>query len=157
MELKLKRLNPKAVVPSYGTAGAACFDFYAMEDIELKPGAAITVGTGWAVEVPEGHVMLVYSRSGHGFKHSVRLVNSVGVIDADYRGEVAVRLVQDYSKTSTGVTIPAGTGLAQAMILPVPVARFIEVPELSDTKRGKDGFGSTDRDPSTLDLFELPF
>ena len=84
--------------------------------------------------------MLVYSRSGHGFKHGVRLANSVGVIDSDYRGEVSIGLRND---SPLRFDYKAGDRLAQAMILPVPMVELVEVEELSDTERGTGGFGST--------------
>lgn len=143
MNVKIKKIHPDAKAPVYGSKGAACFDLYAArvintaDDIELT----VTYGTGLQFEVPEGHVMMIYSRSGHGFKHGITLVNSTGVIDADYRGEVCVKLrktrIDMYGMPDVGERI------AQAMILPVEQVAFEEVDELSDTARGKGGFGST--------------
>lgn len=97
--------------------------------------------TGWAFEVPTGHVMMIYSRSGHGFQHNVRLANCVGVIDSDYRGEVAVKLAQDSGGDK--VVFRRGERIAQAMIIPVEQVEFQEVNELSETVRGNAGYGST--------------
>lgn len=143
MNVKIKKIHPDAKVPVYGSKGAACFDLYAArvintaDDIELT----VTYGTGLQFEVPEGHVMMIYSRSGHGFKHGITLVNSTGVIDADYRGEVCVKLrktrIDMYGMPDVGERI------AQAMILPVEQVAFEEVDELSSTERGEGGFGST--------------
>lgn len=129
--LKIKKLHPEAVVPAYQSFGAACFDLHAatMED-------PLTYGTGLAFEIPEGHVMLVFSRSGHGFKFGSHLANAVGVIDSDYRGEVKVKF------NSSNGCYP-GDRIAQAMVLPIPSVQFIEVEEISDTVRGEGGFGST--------------
>lgn len=143
MNVKIKKIHPDAKVPVYGSKGAACFDLYAArvintaDDIELT----VTYGTGLQFEVPEGHVMMIYSRSGHGFKHGITLVNSTGVIDADYRGEVCVKLrktrIDMYGMPDVGERI------AQAMIIPVEQVAFEEVDELSSTERGAGGFGST--------------
>lgn len=94
--MKIKKLHPAAVVPTYGTEGAACFDLYAVQpEAEIRVVDTATVRTGLAFEVPQGFVMLVFSRSGHGFKNDVRLANCVGVIDSDYRGELMVKLTND--------------------------------------------------------------
>jgi dUTP pyrophosphatase len=144
MNLKIKKLHPSAKLPSYATAGAACFDLhantYAGVGSKTSGHGAVTISTGLCVEVPDGHVMLIYSRSGHGFKNGVRLANCVGVIDADYRGEIMVRLTND---TDTPMGVSPGDRIAQAMIVPVERVTFEQVLELSDTVRGAGGFGST--------------
>lgn len=140
MKLKIKPLRPEAYLPAYATAGAACFDIATCVDATVPPGDAISVATGLSFEIPEGHVMHVFSRSGHGFKHGVRLVNSVGVIDSDYRGEVFVGLHNDGAEP---FTVHKGDRVAQAMIVPVPTVEFEVVDELSITGRGGHGFGST--------------
>lgn len=143
MNVKIKKIHPDAKVPVYGSKGAACFDLYAARIIDIADDIELTVtyGTGLQFEVPEGHVMMIYSRSGHGFKHGITLVNNTGVIDADYRGEVCVKL----RKTRIDMYgIPdVGERIAQAMILPVEQVAFEEVDELSNTERGEGGFGST--------------
>jgi dUTP pyrophosphatase len=139
MKLKVKRLDYRAVIPRYETAGAAAFDLTAIDAMNIRPGRAATLRTGLAFGVPKGYVMLVYSRSGHGFKYGVRLCNSVGVIDSDYRGEVQVRLHNDGDET---VVVHAGTRVAQAMLLPIPKVELVEG-ELSSTARGTGGMGST--------------
>lgn len=100
-----------------------------------------TYSTGLAFEVPEDHVMLIFSRSGHGFKNDVRLSNCVGVIDSDYRGELKVKLTCD--KIGWGLEVNAGDRVAQGMIIPVAKVSFEEVSELSETVRGTKGFGSS--------------
>lgn len=144
MNVKIKKVHPETKVPVYSSVGAACFDLYAASIIDVTDDSGertVTYGTGLQFEVPEGHVMMVYSRSGHGFKHGITLANSTGVIDADYRGEVCVKL------RKMGVDIhgmPAvGERIAQAMIIPVEQVNFEEVDELSSTERGEGGFGST--------------
>lgn len=141
MHLKIKRLDPAAKLPTYGTEGAACFDIAALHDASFGVSSrSMVIRTGLAVEVPPGHVMMIYSRSGHGFKNSVRLANCVGIIDSDYRGEIAVKLTRD---DYTDFTVAAGDRIAQAMIVPYPRVAFEEVEDLSTTERGAGGFGST--------------
>lgn len=145
MKLKVKKLHPEAIIPKYATAGAACFDLCAVvqNDIQVfvAHGAPTIISTGLAFEVPENHVMLVFSRSGHGFNKDVRLSNCVGVIDSDYRGELKVKLSKD--NMGEFLHILNGDRIAQAMIVPVDRVEFEEVEELSDTERGAGGFGST--------------
>lgn len=138
--IKIQLLSDSAQVPTYGSAGAACFDLYADDTVAIAPGRASTVKTNVAFEVPEGHVMLVYSRSGHGFKSGVRLANTTGVIDSDYRGEVMVRLQNDGRDV---FQVTQGDRVAQAMILPVQRCEFVAVEQLGSTDRGVAGFGST--------------
>ena len=144
MQLKVKKLHPAALIPKYATEGAACFDLHAVgigpEPMLLMYGAPYTFNTGLSFEVPEGHVMLIFSRSGHGFKNDTRLANCVGVIDSDYRGEVAVRLTAD---GFSNLPVNDGDRIAQAMVVPYPRVEFVEADDLTDTKRGAGGFGST--------------
>lgn len=139
MQVKVKKVSPTATMPTYGSKGAACFDLYA-DTIEMKMWGAM-IGTGLSFEVPEGHVMMVYSRSGHGVNHGVVLRNSTGVIDSDYRGEVMVALT--CTSRDSGLAVNPCDRIAQAMIVPVEQSTFVEVDELSETDRGDGGFGST--------------
>lgn len=139
--LKVKRLNDAAVLPKYQTAGAACFDLHAASEGHVSAGGSMTFDTGLAFEVPAGFVMLVYSRSGHGFAHDVRLGNCVGVIDSDYRGQVYVRLANDNHRAPFAVAL--GDRIAQAMLVQVEQWSIEEVVEVSETERGDGGFGST--------------
>lgn len=142
MIVKIRKLNPNAQTPTYGSEGAACFDFYACidEPVTINPKSSINLPTGLQFEIPEGYVMLMYSRSGHGFKNNLRFVNSVGVIDSDYRGEVRIGLFND--GISPYIVKPQER-LAQGMIVPVSKISFLTVENLTDTKRGTGGFGST--------------
>lgn len=147
LRLKIKKLHPDAVMPKYATPGAACFDLHAMmlgegANAQVNVGTATVFRTGLAFEVPAGHVMLIYSRSGHGFNKNTRLANCVGVIDSDYRGEVQVKLTRD-EVDGGELKVLAGDRIAQAMIVPIPQVQMVEVEELSDTERGTGGFGST--------------
>lgn len=138
--MKIKHLSISAITPVYSTPGAGCFDLHASEARLLHSRGSVIVPTGLAFEVPPGHVMLIFSRSGHGFRHGVRLANAVGVIDADYRGEVQVCLHND---STFAFTVDKGDRIAQALIMPVEQQTFEVVAELSKTSRGTQGFGST--------------
>lgn len=140
--LKIKKIHPEAKTPTYGTDGAACFDLYSVDALKIRAMDAGTVSTGLMVEVPPGWKMLVFSRSGHGFKHDVRLGNCVGVIDSDYRGELRIRVSNDGFK---GYDIEVGERIAQAELVPAYRASFEEVDELSITERGEGAYGSTGR------------
>jgi dUTP pyrophosphatase len=87
MNIKIRKLHPQAMTPVYSTSGAGCFDLQTVDHNTVFPGGSTIFNTGLAIEVPEGYVMMIYSRSGHGFTHGLRLSNCVGVIDSDYRGE----------------------------------------------------------------------
>jgi dUTP pyrophosphatase len=141
MQVKIKKLHPNAVIPQYATTGAACFDLVSVNEVMITPGREhVALKTGLAFEIPEGYVMMVYSRSGHGFKNGIRLANGTGVIDSDYRGEVMVKMHND---GSTALLVNAGERIAQAMIIPALQVELEVVDELSDTARGSGGFGST--------------
>ena len=139
--INVKKLNPEAKLPTYGSTGAACFDLYCLSGGVVRSGSPVAFPTGLAFEIPEDHVMLLYSRSGHGFNHGVRLANCTGIIDSDYRGELAVKLTCD--STLNSFTVEAGDRIAQAMIIPVTRCHFQQVEELASTVRGSGGFGST--------------
>lgn len=143
MNLKFKKLQPDAFTPQYASEGAACFDLNATLDgpVNLTEASqAVVIPTHLSFEIPEDHVMLVFSRSGHGFKNGVRLANCVGVIDSDYRGEVMVKLAKD---TTGSLVINHGDRIAQALVLPVQRVHLVEASELSETARGEKGLGST--------------
>jgi len=147
MKIRIQKLHPDAIVPRYATDGAACFDLHAcldphQEGRRIYRSSPKAIPTGLAFEIPHGHVMLVFSRSGHAFKNSTRLGNCVGVIDADYRGEVMVNLTRDDSELDM-LQIRYGDRIAQAMLVPYPRVSFIETDGLTETDRGAGGFGST--------------
>lgn len=144
MKVKIKKVSEHGVMPEYASEGAACFDLFAAHADVIRYGEMKAIGTGMAFEVPEGHVMLLFSRSGHAAKHSIRLANCVGVIDSDYRGEVKVMLFNDKNEYYPCQSFFVGIGerVAQGMVLPVQRVAF-EFGDLSDTKRGDGGFGST--------------
>lgn len=143
--VKVKKLNPNAIIPKYATPGSACFDIHSLTGGRVSAGHPLTCDTGLAFDIPVNHVMLVFSRSGHGFKNDVRLANCVGVIDSDYRGALGVKLTSDSIRPTLHgeLTVNAGDRIAQAMVIPVDMVTFEEVDELSSTDRGAGGFGST--------------
>ena len=141
----VKRLTNTAILPAFATAGAACFDLHA--DLKSEDGCEQIIfsyehifRTGLAFDIPKGYALMVYSRSGHGFKNDVRLANCVGVIDSDYTGEVKVKLTIDHDGS---FTVSHGDRIAQAMLIKVPCVQLLEVGELKTTERGANGFGST--------------
>ena len=150
MQIKIKKIHPDAKEPTYATDGSGCFDLRAMSVSEahaigafVDQGGPVTCGTGLAFEIPPGWAMLIFSRSGHGFKHETRLANCVGVIDSDYRGEVMVKLTSDSDSNHDSLFVKPGDRVAQALIVQAERIDFNVVDELSDTARGDGGFGST--------------
>lgn len=144
MKVRIKKLNERAVIPTYGSAGSAGGDLYSAEenDITVAPGQTAFIGTGLAVEIPQGLVGLVYARSGLACKKGLAPANKVGVIDSDYRGEIKVAL---YNHGKEPQTVAKGERIAQLVIAPFVVAEYEETDDLSDTARGEGGFGSTGR------------
>jgi len=145
MKLKIKKLHPDAIVPRFATDGAACFDLHAIDSGQaapVYPGGSRVFRTGLAFEMPSGHALMIYSRSGHGFKHGVRLSNVVGIVDSDYRGEVLIKLHSDDAQADM-LRVSEGDRIAQAMIIELPHVYFEVVDDLSETARGEGGFGST--------------
>ena len=139
--MKIKKLHPDAKMPTYATDGSGCFDLYSCGHDCCTVGFPCSFRTGLAFEVPSGHVMLIFSRSGHGFNFGVRLANAVGCVDADYWGEVMVKLANDHK--GDALFLSAGDRIAQALVIPVERYSFEWTDELSETARGKGGFGST--------------
>lgn len=143
--VKIKKTHPNAKTPTKGTEGAMCYDLYAVDVENAQPHPAdpnaVIYRTGIEVEIYPGWGIEIHSRSGHGFKHGVRLSNCTGLIDEDYRGEIMVSLRIDGDGKS--MDVDEGDRIAQLRIVPVHGIEFIEVDELSDTKRGTGGFGST--------------
>jgi dUTP pyrophosphatase len=143
MELPILKLKANAVLPTRGHPGDAGLDLYATEEAHIGPGERWGIGTGIAVEIPAGHAGLVLPRSGLAREHGITLVNSPGLIDAGYRGEVRVLLLNtDPAET---VRIEAGARIAQLVVTPVALADPVEATTLSDSSRGDGGFGSTGR------------
>ena len=140
--IRVKKLKDNAILPTYGSAGAAGADLYACleEEVTILPGETAWIPTGIALEVPEGFAGLVYARSSLGVKRGLAPANKVGVIDSDYRGEIRVVLLNHGKEPQT---ILSGERVAQFIITPVLTPAYELVEELSDTARGVAGFGST--------------
>ena len=148
--LKIKKMFEHVQLPEYATPGAACFDirFFAhpiphiQEKFLVTEESSVIFTTGLQFEIPEGYVLEVYSRSGHGFKNNVRLANCVGIIDSDYRGELLVKLAND-TPGHWPLEVCHGDRIAQAKLTKVEQVKFMVVDELSETARGANGGGST--------------
>ena len=140
--IRVKKLHPNAILPTYGTAEAAGADIYACLDqpVMVEPGQTAWIPAGFAMEVPKGCAGLVYARSGMACKKGLAPANKVGVIDSDYRGPVTVVL---FNHGSEPQTINHGDRIAQMVITPVLTPAYEETEDLSDTGRGQGGFGST--------------
>ena len=144
MNVNIKKLDENAKIPTYGTEYSAGADLYALADspVTIEPSATVLMHTGIAMEIPEGYVGLVFARSGLATKKNLAPANKVGVIDADYRGEIMVAL---HNHGAVPQTVEGGERIAQIAIVPFLKAEFTVCDELSDTVRGVGGFGSTGR------------
>jgi dUTP pyrophosphatase len=143
VELRVSRLNDGAKLPTRMHEGDAGLDLYACETAHIGPGERWGVGTGIAVEIPEGHAGLVLPRSGLAREHGIALVNSPGLIDAGYRGEIRVLLLNtDPAET---FRVEPGDRIAQLVIAPIALTEPIEVEALAESARGEGGFGSSGR------------
>ena len=140
--MNIKKLNPNAIIPTYGSECAAGADLYACIEspVTIEPGQTVFISTGLAMEIPEGYAGFVYARSGLSCKRGLVPANKVGVVDADYRGEITVAL---HNHSDEPKTIEVNERIAQIVIAPFVHVAFDEVDELSDTVRGAGGFGST--------------
>ena len=143
MTLAFERLTDAAREPTRAHDGDAGFDLYAAEAARLEPGARASVGTGIAVAVPDGHAGLVLPRSGLAARHGIALVNAPGLIDAGYRGEVRVLLLN--TDRGAAFEVAPGDRIAQLMITPFASPDLIELESLDQTARGAGGFGSSGR------------
>ncbi|QDX91092.1 deoxyuridine 5'-triphosphate nucleotidohydrolase (plasmid) [Brevibacillus laterosporus] len=168
MQVKIKKLHPDAVIPTYATIGSAGFDLVAVEETIIEPGETMKIPLGLAFEIPEGYELQIRPRSGVSLRTKLRQSNSIGTIDSDYRGEVCGMFdnINEYSDSATcycfniagdEIYVPNGRGflpsgsyiirkgdrVAQGVIAPVIQASFVESEKLSDTQRGTGGFGST--------------
>jgi len=141
IELAIRRLRDDAVLPERAYSGDAGLDLAACERVELAPGERATVPTGLAVAIPEGFAGFVQPRSGLAARHGLTVVNSPGLVDSGYRGELRVVLLN--TDTSEPFVVEPGMRIAQLVVLPVPELELVEVDELPDSERGARGFGSS--------------
>jgi dUTP pyrophosphatase len=143
VDLRVAKTADGAILPTRAHEGDAGLDLYACEAAHIGPGERWSVGTGIAVEIPEGHAGLVLPRSGLAREHGISLVNSPGLIDSGYRGEVRVLLLNtDPAET---FRVAAGDRVAQLLIAPIALAEPVEAAALADSARGSGGFGSSGR------------
>ncbi|HMR95108.1 MAG TPA: dUTP diphosphatase [Microthrixaceae bacterium] len=143
LEVPVVRLDPELPLPRYARPGDAGVDLVAATDLELAPGGRGLVPTGVAVAIPRGYAGFIQPRSGLALRHGVTVLNTPGLIDADYRGELKVLLVNlDPAET---FLVTRGERIAQLVVQPVEHVRFVEADELDDTDRGEGGFGHTGR------------
>jgi dUTP pyrophosphatase len=141
ISLAIQRLHADAVVPTRAYAGDAGLDLAACEHVELAPGGRATVGTGLAVAIPDGHAGFVQPRSGLAAKHGISIVNSPGLIDSGYRGELRVTLLN--TDLNEAFVVEPGMRIAQLVILALPDLELVELDELPGSERGARGFGSS--------------
>jgi dUTP pyrophosphatase len=140
-EVLIQRLDPDLPVPVYAHPGDAGADLLATNDVTLKPGERAVIGTGIAIALQDGYAAFVHPRSGLAAKHGITLVNAPGTVDAGYRGEIRVCLIN--LDTTSDVTLRRGDRIAQLVIQRVEKARFVEVERLPGSARGEGGYGST--------------
>jgi dUTP pyrophosphatase len=141
VEVLLQQLDPGLELPSYAHPGDAGADLRSRESFELEPGDRRLVGTGVAISLPAGYAAFVHPRSGLAAQHGVSIVNAPGTVDAGYRGEIKVCLINTDRRSP--VRIARGDRIAQLVIQPVSVAEFVPVSELPGSARGIGGYGST--------------
>ena len=143
IELQILRLHPAAIVPARAYEGDAGLDLAACERVELAPGERALVGTGLAVAIPGGHAGLVQPRSGLAAKHGITIVNTPGLVDSGYRGEIRVALLNTDRRETFVVEV--GMRVAQLVVVPLPDVELVEVDALPESERGVRGFGSSRR------------
>jgi len=141
IELPIRRLRPDAQVPTRAYAGDAGIDLAACERVELAPGERALVPTGLAVAIPAGYAGYVQPRSGLATKHGISIVNTPGLVDSGYRGELLVNLLNTDQREA--FVVEPGMRIAQLVVLAVPEVEPVEVEELPDSERGDRGFGSS--------------
>ncbi len=141
MSLRVRRLDARATLPARAYPGDAGLDLHALDGAVLEPGERAAIGTGIAVEIPDGQAGLVLPRSGLASRHGIALVNAPGLIDAGYRGEVRVLLLN--TDRSVRFEITAGDRIAQLLLVDVHAPDVVEVQALSSSERGAGGFGSS--------------
>ena len=140
--INFKKLDNRAITPTYGSEYSAGADLYAVcdEDVVIEAGKTVLIHTGISMEIPQGYGGFIFARSGLASKKGLAPANKVGVVDADYRGEVMVAL---HNHSDEAKTVCHGERIAQMVVMPFLACEFIECEELSETVRGVGGFGST--------------
>lgn len=139
-EILVKKLNPKAILPTYAHTGDSGWDLYSCENVILPPNGRVLVSTGLAMAIPQGYEGCIRPRSGNALKLGYTVLNTPGTIDSNYRGEIKVIL---FNTTDNVILIKEKDRIAQMVIQKLPIIFLKEVNELDSTNRGSDGFGST--------------
>ena len=140
MEIKVKKLDDRAVIPTRGSSMAAGLDLYAVDGVSVGAGETVLVHTGIALAIPEGYAGFIYARSGIATKRGLAPANKVGVIDADYRGEIMVAL---HNHSTAAQAVDAGERVAQLVVAPFLPVELVLADALDETERAAGGFGST--------------
>lgn len=140
MQVKLKKLDERAILPTRGSTAAAGLDLYALDAVTVGVGETVLVHTGIALAIPDGYAGFIYARSGIATKRGLAPANKVGVIDADYRGEIMVAL---HNHSATEQAVEAGERIAQLVVAPFLSVELAVVEALDETERASGGFGST--------------
>lgn len=141
MQLRFRKLHDDAIVPTHAHPGDAGSDLHALDAVTLEPGARARVPTGIAVAIPDGHAGLILPRSGLAHKHGITLTNAPGLIDAGYRGELQVLLMN--TDRTASYTVNPGDRIAQLVVVAFDSPEWVEVDEFDVTTRGQGGFGSS--------------
>jgi len=141
IDVPIRRLRPDAHLPEQAYEGDAGMDLAACEAVTIEPGERAVVPTGLAIEIPDGYAGFVQPRSGLAVRHGIGIVNTPGLIDSGYRGEIRVVLIN--TDREQRFTVEPGMRIAQLVIVPVAAARLVEVDELAASDRGSRGFGSS--------------
>ena len=139
--LHVRRLDDRALLPTRAYPGDAGLDLYALEEATLAPGERASIGTGIAIEIPEGHAGLVLPRSGLAARHGIALVNAPGLIDSGYRGEIRVLLLN--TDREEPFAVARGERIAQLVLVRIETPEVVEVDDLAVSERGAGGFGSS--------------
>jgi dUTP pyrophosphatase len=140
MKLKVKLVNEKAILPCYAHPGDAGLDLFSIENIEIPPAESALISTGIVIELPENTEAQIRPRSGLALNHQITLLNTPGTIDYGYRGEIKIIMINHGKKV---FIVEKGMRIAQMLIKPVLTVDVVQVEELSETRRGEGGFGST--------------
>lgn len=143
MKVKVVKTEPRARIPYYATSGSAGFDFHSIDTITVPAGGTVKVRTGIAMQIPEGYELQVRPRSGLSAKSKIRIANSPGTIDSDFRGEILIIVDNISQNQAEAFRINEGDRIAQGVLTPIEKADFEVVGDLDDSERGSGGFGST--------------
>ncbi len=141
IQVKIKRLDPELPLPRYANPGDAGLDLYSAQDVTIEPGRRVMIPTGVAIALPQGYAGFVQPRSGLAAKKGLSIVNTPGLVDSGYRGELKVIAIN--SDAEEPIVISRGERVAQLVVQRVPSVELVEVDELDQTERGEGGFGST--------------